>query len=247
MTTKNLLLHLFLFFALMSFCAPGITPAQAVGPDITISPAAEPNPAPGSPPAPAVSGTDGVVPSAAFSPSRYEALWTKSPFSVATSEDAVQTSPDYMLVGIANVEGVFYASLIERDNQEHFLISSDKLTRGLTIKSITKSQDGQDVFASVVKDNQPLTLKLEQAPAATGVQPGAAGMQPNASPGIIPQQISLPSASPFPAANGAGRPFIPRHRIPITLPPRPQEQPPSGIVPPPASPGTTQAAPPPPR
>jgi len=180
MTTKNLLLHLFLFFALMSFCAPGITPAQAVGPDITISPAAEPNPAPGSPPAPAVSGTpsDGVVPSAAFSPSRYEALWTKSPFSVATSEDAVQTSPDYMLVGIANVEGVFYASLIERDNQEHFLISSDKLTRGLTIKSITKSQDGQDVFASVVKDNQPLTLKLEQAPAATGVQPGAAGMQP---------------------------------------------------------------------
>jgi len=171
---------------------------------------------------------DPAVPGTGFSASRYEALWTKSPFAVATSE-AVQESPDYLLVGVAKVDGISYASVIERQNQEHFLISSDKPARGLTLTTITRSPDSSDTYAVMQKDGQSITLKLEQAPALAGV-PGA----PNTPmPGIITPQIAMPGAAPsFP---NMGRPFNARYHHPlIHLPPPPapaQQQPATPAVP----------------
>jgi hypothetical protein len=177
-----------------------------------------------------VRADDPAVPGTGFAASRYEALWTKSPFAVATSETA-QESSDYFLVGIAKVDGVSYASVIEKQNQEHFLISSDKPTRGLTLTSITRSPDGSDTYAMVQKDGQSITLKLEQPPALTAV-PGA---PPNAStPGIITPQITMPGAAPsFP--NMGARPFSARFHHPlIHLPPPPapaQQQPAAPALP----------------
>jgi hypothetical protein len=266
MITNNLLLPLVpklylgtrrgnscLFLALLSVGALGLAPAQAVGPDITLPPAAATAPAPAVAPTTTASGAsaDSGVPVGGYPASRYETLWTKSPFSVATAEDAVQTSPDYLLVGIANVDGIFYASVMERQPpQEHFLVSSDKLTRGLTLKSITKSSDGQDIYASLIKDNQPLTLKLEQPPAGTGVAaPGMANLQPNAPPGVIQQQMQMPGgSSPFPNGGAPTRPYFPRRRPQISLPPQPAPQAQPQSAPPPVSAqGLPSAAPPPPR
>ena len=166
---------------------------------------------------------DPVVPGAGFPATRYEALWTKSPFAVATSETTVEASPDYLLVGFSNnIDGISYASVIERQSQEHFLISSDKPTRGLTLTSITRSADGTDTFANVQKDGQTITLKLEQAP----MMPTPPGMAQNINapvpmPNIINQQITMPgagSASPF---GSTTRPFARIHRSPIHLPPAP--------------------------
>jgi hypothetical protein len=224
-----------LFLALAAGCAVGAAPVRAVGPDTPMAPT------PAAPPS-----ASSVIPSVSFPVSRYEALWTKSPFAVATSEETVQASPDYMLVGIANVDGIFYASVIEQQPpQEHFLISSDSPTRGMILKSISKSPDGQDTYASVIKDGQPLTLKLQQSPAGAGasVAQGAI-MAPNGlAPGIMPQQIQLPGSPTFPNANGSVRPFPRMHRPQINLPPRMQQQ---QIAPPPP-PATTQMAPPPPH
>jgi hypothetical protein len=150
-----------------------------------------------------------------FPAGRYESLWTKSPFAVATSEETVQASPDYMMVGIANVDGVLYASVIEKDNQQHYLISSDKQNQGFTLTSITKSPDGQDTYANVVKDGQPLTLKLEQAPESGPTV--AANGAPVLSPGIIAPQIVMPGAEPSPR--------FPHRRNVINLPPRYQRFP----------------------
>ncbi|MCE0523471.1 MAG: hypothetical protein LV480_11240 [Methylacidiphilales bacterium] len=173
-----------------------------------------------------------VVPDGGFAASRYEALWTKSPFAVATSEEVADTSPDYFLVGIAGpFDGVSYASVVERQApQDHFLISTDKPVKGLTLTSITVGHNGSDTYAVVQKDGQKLTLKLEQAP-ALAANPGA---PPTPMQGIMIPQITMPGAgnpnsgSPFP--RGIHRPLI---HVPH-MPPQPGQ--PVQVHPPPPSP-----------
>jgi len=166
-----------------------------------------------------VRADDATLPGDGFPASRYEALWTKSPFAVATSETAVEASPDYMLVGIANIEGISYASVIEaKPPQEHFLISTEKPNRGMTLVSITRN--GSDTFAQVQKDGQTLTLKLQEAPAAAGVVTGA----PQISGMTGTPQYNMPGGQ-----NNFVNPYsvrqMPRfHRSPIHLPPQPQQQ-----------------------
>ena len=168
-----------------------------------------------------VRADDPAVPGGGFPASRYEALWTKSPFAVATSEASAETSPDYLLVGIANVDGISYASMVEtKTPQEHFLISTDKATRGLTLTSITRNHD--DTYAVVQKDGQSITLKLEQAPPATPAAPGTPPVNTVVTPGVIIPQIPMPGAG-LPTA-GSPRPFI-HFRHPIIHLPTPPAQP----------------------
>jgi hypothetical protein len=170
-----------------------------------------------------VRADDPAVPGAGFSASRYQVLWTKSPFAVATAEAGQDTSPDYLLYGIANVDGITYASVVDAHSQEHFLISTDKATRGLTLSSISRSSDGSETYANVLKDGQTITLKLEQS-SATAAVPGA---PTNISiPGVMTPQITMPGAN-LPGS-GAVRPYIPRFRRPLIHlppPPTPQQQP----------------------
>jgi hypothetical protein len=178
---------------------------------------AQPAPAPASNPA-----TDSALPSVNYTASRYETLWTKSPFAVETAEENTASSPDYMLVGIATIGGVSYASVIERQDQEHFLISTEEATRGLKLLSLKPGENGGDTFATVQKDGQTLTLKLEQPPAnAPGV---AAVNQPGQ--GVMAPQITMPGAGQnFGGMNGGMRPF-PRVRRPlIHLPNQPAQNP----------------------
>jgi len=156
-------------------------------------------------------------------------LWTKSPFAVATSDTVGEESPDYFLVGVANISGVSYASVIERQNQEHFLISSDKPERGLVLKSINHNHDGTETYAVVEKDGQSLTLKLEQAPASTAGIEGAPTLNAPPTmptPGSFAPQIPMPGSSPGFINNGSARPFVRFHRPPIHLPPQQAPTPP---------------------
>ena len=178
---------------------------------------------------------DPTVPAASFNADHYATLWTKSPFAVATAE-AVADSPDYSLVGVTQLEGVSYASIIEKQNQDHFLISSDKANKGLTLKNITRSHgtSGLDTFATVEKDGQILTLKLEALPAGVPAA-GAPGIpaMPGAAPGVPPvtQNITFPTAT---QVNGTQNPsyastrFIRVHRPVVHLPPQPNENPAEG-------------------
>ena len=166
-----------------------------------------------------------AIPSDTPSASHYQTLWTKSPFSVATP-DAVEDSPDYSLVGITQLEGVSYASIVEKQNSDHFLISSDKENKGLLLKSISRSANGGDTFATVEKNGQVLTLKLESALIAPPTTP-APGM-PNMSSITVPpvtQNIPMPGANlppPGPLTPASTR-FMRIHRptIPIHVPPMP--------------------------
>jgi len=56
--------------------------------------------------------------------------------------------------------GVAYASVVDAHTQAHFLVTSNKPVKGLTLVSITP---GRIPVANLKKDGQPITLKLELA------------------------------------------------------------------------------------
>ena len=171
-----------------------------------------------------------AMPGEGFPASRYETLWTKSPFAVETPE-AAQGSPDYQLVGIARFDGVSYASLIETQTQQHFLLSSDQPVRGLTLISITRGQGPAGNQVIVQKNGQQITL--HQDTSNTGPGPGQ-----SAPPGVAPAPAPAPVAQPLPmpGAGGPGTAPFPRRRfLPIHLPPSPGQVAPAPAppVPPP--------------
>jgi hypothetical protein len=155
------------------------------------------------------------LPDTGFANSKYEKLWSKSPFAVASPEAGPSTSPDYSLVGIAKVDGISYASLIDKKNQEHFLLGTDKGDRGLSLVSITEGKDTDNSFAVISRDGVTTQLKLEEAPAG----PALAGAA-SAAPQTMPQLMSpgAPTGRPVPP------PAAFRRRL-IHIPPRPGQMP----------------------
>jgi hypothetical protein len=133
------------------------------------------------------------LPEGGFAPSHYEVLWTKSPFAVASAE-AAQESPDYDLVGVAQIDGMFYACLIDKQSNEHFLLATDdKSVRGLRLISVTRGQDNGSASATIQKDSQLFTLTLGQGIAQIspmGIsKPGAPHLLTHS---IIPQTFVQP-------------------------------------------------------
>jgi hypothetical protein len=152
---------------------------------------------------------DAATPGQGFSGDRYANLWTKSPFAIATP-DAPSTSADYQLVGMAQFDGVSYASLVDRQTQEHFVLASDKPVKNLTLISISHGASG--ALAVIQRNGETLTLKQEEAPAVTAPAPDS-----------TPPRILNPSVG------GVAMPFFRRppvhiHRPTIVIPPRPTSQ-----------------------
>jgi hypothetical protein len=177
---------------------------------------------------------DGTVSHQGYTQARYETLWTRSPFAVETPE-AAPDSPDYSLVGVAEVEGVTYASLIQKQNGEHFLISSAKPERGLQLTSIKRGKgEGDDTTATISRNGEILSLKLEQGPmTAPGSMPGAGSVA--TMPGsLTPQLVSPVIPMPGSTMQQPTRPLIRIHRPPIHVPPRPAQPAPPENTPPPA-------------
>ena len=176
----------------------------------------------------AVAAADAPLPGSGFDASRYATLWMKSPFVVA-STDAPAASPDYDLVGIAQIDGVSYASLIDKNNNnQHFLISGDHPAEGVSLVSITRGQNAGDTTAVIQKNGQSLTLKLTAALAASGPAPGVAAVP------LQGLQIPMPGSAQSPGAPGQEEEVFPGgapgnwalppgvhfHRPMIRIPPR---------------------------
>lgn len=106
---------------------------------------------------------DPDLPAAGWPATRYEILWTNSPFSVATPE-AIQESSVYSLQGVAQFDGISYANLTEKKSGEHFVLSSNNPVRGLMLMSISRGKDLSSTQAVVLKEGLTLTLKLESVP-----------------------------------------------------------------------------------
>jgi hypothetical protein len=159
------------------------------------------------------SADEAPFPPAGFPSDRYAALWTKSPFAIATPE-AGAASADYSLVGLAQFDGVSYASLIEKQSGDHFVLASDKPVRNLTLLSIAHRADG--ATATINHNGETLTLRLENAPPSGGPNPNGVVLPPMNNPGA-----NSPNAGGFVPYPG-NPPPVRFHRRPIIVPPRPQ-------------------------
>jgi hypothetical protein len=172
-----------------------------------------------------------VLPGNGFDASRYQGLWTKSPFAVA-SDDSTSTSPDYSLVGIAEIEGISYASLIDKQSQEHFLLCSDKPARGLTLISIKHGQNIADNSVIIQKKNgESITLKLEATASTPSViplipMPGSTVAPQGAYPGQVRRSVFPGQMQPgvYPRQGPPPAPFHPRIIVPPPRPLQPTQQ-----------------------
>ena len=185
---------------------------------------ATPNPAPPAtaPAAPAAPVDDATAAHQGYPAARYESLWTKSPFAVETPDENVVESTEYSLVGVFQVENISYASLIEKQNGAHLLISSDKPLNDLTLNSITKKGNG-DTIATFTRNGEQITLKLEtsalavQPPAAMGngfTVPGNPMGQMGTPQGGMAQNIPMPGTGIQPSV----RPMVRIHRPIVRVP-----------------------------
>jgi hypothetical protein len=137
-----------------------------------------------------------VLPGDGFASSRYEVLWTKSPFAVASS-DLPDKSFEYSLVGIAQIDGVSYASLIDKSNSNHFLLATDaKAIQGLRLISVTSGPDTGKTVATFQKNDEFFTLSLNQefvnVPPVNG---GGAGPTHLLTHIVVPQHFIQPANS----------------------------------------------------
>jgi hypothetical protein len=166
-----------------------------------------------------------IPPGNGFGVSHYEALWTKSPFAVASTEAAPESS-DYSLYGVAQADGISYVSLIDKQSQEHFLVASNKPVKGVTLVSVTPGHDASSTQVVIQKGGQSITLKLEQAPAVLAQVPNMINM-PNTRPNFMQNQIQVPGGV-NPGANNPGqvppRPIFHPRTIHVPPPPVPQPQ-----------------------
>jgi hypothetical protein len=177
---------------------------------------------------------DAVAAHQGYAPPRYQELWTKSPFAVETPDENVTESAEYSLVGVAQLDGVTYASLIEKQNQNHILLSSDKPLNGLSLSAVTKKDDG--TYATLSRNGELITLKLETASSGGGVLPSMVPAQyptpfmPGGNqPGGVGQNIPMPGN--FNPASA--RPLIRIRRPLIHVPPPSYGQVPGQPAPPP--------------
>jgi len=162
------------------------------------------------------------LPGSGFNGDRYTTLWTKSPFAIATPEAGAGTQ-DYQLVGLARLDGVSYASLIDKQTQEHFVLASDKPVKNLTLVSISRGSNG--ATAVIERNGIMLSLKQDVPPAANGTPLGIA-------PPPSGMNLTLPQANPsvggmppiFPNRPYFHRPFVKVPPPPTTPPPPPPSQ-----------------------
>jgi len=100
---------------------------------------------------------------AAALPRRYEALWTKSPFSVATARRRL-TRPT--IPGRRRTHGRHsYVNVVDKQSGEHFIVTSDKPARGLTLVSVSRGQGAGDASAIMKKDTgEAITSSLRNRP-----------------------------------------------------------------------------------
>lgn len=138
---------------------------------------------------------DTVISEPDIKSSRYEMLWTKSPFAVAATEQAM-TSTQYQLVGIAKIDEISYANLIDNQSQQHFLLSTLRPDRGLKLISIERSHDALPGFAILQKGGQQMRLEMEALTSglATANSPTAPAVPAN--PLSTPSLANIPSLMP---------------------------------------------------
>ena len=150
-----------------------------------------------------------AVPGPGFPGDRYASLWTASPFSIPTPEASAALA-DYQLVGLVQFGGIAYASLVDRRTQEHFVLTSDKPARNLTLVSVAHGPASTSVVIN--RNGELINLKQEEMSAVVSV-----GTAPAAAPTANTPSGVLPAETP------PARPLVRFHHRTLIIPPPPPQ------------------------
>jgi hypothetical protein len=134
------------------------------------------------------------IPSKDFPVERYETLWTKSPFAVASTapEKKDNTPAAYKLVGVSQFGGISYASVVNNQGGGGLFLEQNKPTKGLTLLSIQQGKTGATSSAKIILNGQVLVLDTDNTPQTSLPQP--VGFQPGnpGNPGGIRREDFVP-------------------------------------------------------
>ena len=101
--------------------------------------------------------------------------------------DPLLSSSNYTLVGIAKFDGISYASLLDRQTGNHFLLSTDKKSElNVALSSVRTDYDPSGPAAIVEKDSVSVIVKLE-----SGISLASSGLV--SSPALFTQPSLAPN------------------------------------------------------
>lgn len=110
--------------------------------------------------------------------SRYESIWTRSPFVAVTdlSGQADDLAGRFVLTGFARMGDKDVIFLFDRTSLERFSLTPGQARQGLSLQSLTHEGDLKSVRASVVSGGKTLVLAYDPQQQPDGAQPMAAAM-----------------------------------------------------------------------
>lgn len=99
---------------------------------------------------------------------------------------------DYSLVGVAYLDGISYASLVDRQSNEHFVLTTGKPDQGFTLTSLTKDFD-----AVIEYKGQSVILKLGEGKATVASTALSQSIFPQTN-FVVPTHLAPPSGGTLP-------------------------------------------------
>lgn len=142
----------------------------------------------------------------AYSPSRYAALWKRSPFTLASvvETQAVSSFADALaIVAIGNVGPHPFIRVINKSTQERFTIHQNPTADGLTLVDLEINRDPEKVVARISNGTEVAEIRydyllLQAGPSAPPAADAAAA--PPAANTSTPSATTTPTRPPTPRA-----------------------------------------------
>lgn len=150
---------------------------------------------------------------------RYSALWQKSPFTIASVEEAPKANfaQNLAVVAIARIGNDDTITLLNKQSQQRFQVGIKQDSDGYKVLSVTMDSDPLKVVVKLQKGNETATVGFDKALLAA-----------NTSPPPPPGQPQNTQSQPPPAASTEtnGQPLAARkvRRVPVV--PAPTQPPP---------------------
>ena len=143
----------------------------------------------------------------AYPVDRYEPIWKRSPFTLSSAvDDSGAASQQLALTGLLRINNEAYASVLDKQTKQRFLVSKEPDPQGLSLVSFQNPDDPSTLVVTLQRGSETFSLRYDldylkqvsPAPAASAASPAG------------PAQASSPSPAYPLAPPPAVRPSIQR-------------------------------------
>lgn len=107
---------------------------------------------------------EAVIPQG-YSLDRYEPLWKKSPFTLSSVSEEVQSgfAQNLTLTGILKIGERNYVSVLDKETKQRFFLSSEPGEQGIQVEKLEVGNELKDVMVTLKKGAEVSTLGYDMA------------------------------------------------------------------------------------